>query len=340
MADTTELSFLTPLGGFAVLAVLLPLAGALLAARRAKGPRRTLGLSAPPLRSHGALAVTALSLFALLGLAATQPVLRLERPVSARPDAEAFFLFDISRSMLAARAVDAPTRFARAVDLAVRLRGALADVPVGVASLTDRTLPHLFPTVDQEAHARVVRRALAIERPPPRDRAVRATDFRAIDALADENYFSPESVHRLVVVWTDGESRPFDAAALVRKLERHGVALVVVRLWHPDERVFGKQGRPEPYRPDPASVMQLARLAKAGDSARVFSEDDVDAAGAAARRLLGSGPLVEAGTAEPLVPLAPYVVLAAALPLAALLARGGVRARAVTLGKRRWEAAG
>ena len=329
MSGAIELSFLTPPGGFVALAVVLPLVGALVAERRSKAARRTLGLSAPPLRSHVALAFTALSFFALVGLAATQPVLRLERPVSARPDAEAFFLFDISRSMLAARAADAPSRFARAVDLAVRLRASLPDVPVGVASLTDRSLPHLFPTVDQEAHALVVRRALGIERPPPRDRSVHATDFRSIEALADENYFGPQSVHRLVVLWTDGESRPFDAAALVRKLERHGVALVVVRVWHPDERVFGKDGRPEPaYRPDPESLVELARLARAGGSVRVFSENDVDAAARAGRRFLGRGPLVEAGTAEPRVPLAPYVALAAALPLAAQLARAGVGRRA------------
>ena len=64
--------------------------------------------------------------------------------------------------MLATSAPGAPTRFARAVAFALRLRDRLGNAPVGVASLTDHPLPHLFPTADRLAFTLVLKRALLL----------------------------------------------------------------------------------------------------------------------------------------------------------------------------------
>jgi hypothetical protein len=329
-----SVSFLTPLGALAALAVALPVLGTLVAERRGARIRSVLGLPAPRGRRR-AWGLAAAGVFLLLGLAAVQPVLAIESSASARADAEAYVVIDTSRSMLAARGADRPTRFARAAELALRLRAEVPAVRVGVASLTDRTLPHLFPSADRRAFALVLERAVGIERPPPLAQAFTATDVAARGRLADHNFFSPSAVHRLAVVLTDGESRPFDAAALTRALERAGVELLVVSLWSPQERIYG-QGPEDAlrYRPDRRARRPLAALAEAG-GATTFDEGELPAIVAAARAGLGHGPLVDVGRSPRLTPLAPYLVLASSLPLALLLAgRGGpVRLRAET----QWE---
>src|SRR5207245_1127951 len=80
--------------------------------------------------------------------AGTQPTLVRRSQHHVRKDAQAWFVLDTSLSMKAAAGPAAPTRFERAQALAIRLRRKLGDVPVGIASITDRALPHLFPTAD------------------------------------------------------------------------------------------------------------------------------------------------------------------------------------------------
>ncbi len=104
----------------------------------------------------------------LLGLAAAQPVFEWTSDRTVRTDAEAFVVLDVSRSMLAQRSLDEPMRIERAKKAATELRAALPDVPVGVASLTDRVLPHLFPSADQEVFEATLERSVGIEQPPPR----------------------------------------------------------------------------------------------------------------------------------------------------------------------------
>jgi hypothetical protein len=55
-------------------------------------------------------------------------------------------------------------RGSSARDEAIELQAALAGVPVGIASFTDRVLPHLFPTVDQRVYRETMREAVGIER--------------------------------------------------------------------------------------------------------------------------------------------------------------------------------
>ena len=318
-----SVTFLSPAGALVGLVVLAPLTAAALRERRAEPVRRALGLRSPERRLERSFWGAAAALFALAALAATQPVLRLEAAVSKRTDAEVFLVLDASRSMLAAGAPGAPTRFERARELGRALQAVLPGVPVGIASMTDRTLPHLFPTVDGEAYAAVLARAVGVDRPPPAEGGhPRATTLAALAALARENYFSPRSAKRLVVVLTDGERRPFDVKSLTGKLERAGVGLVVVRLWDPGERVYRRDGTPEPgYLPSRSSEGDLARLGAASVGRRLFSEDDAGSAFEAARAYLGTGPLVESARARRAIPLAPYPLLAAGLPLAFLLVR-------------------
>lgn len=161
-------------------------------------------------------------------------------------------MLDVSRSMLAAAHPLAQTRLDRAVDYAGRLRAELAEIPLGVAWLTDRPLPHLFPTADREIFAAVLTEAVGIEKPPPAETGlVRATTFGSLRRLATGNYFTAQSSKRAAIVLTDGESRSVEIEALAAELREEVISLFVVRFWSVDEGVWEPDGTPEPYRPDP-----------------------------------------------------------------------------------------
>ena len=318
-----SVSFVTPLASVIGVLGLIPLLGMALRERRQRRVRTVLGL-APPSSAAGRGFVLALTaFFGLLALAAAQPLLRLDEPVPSRTDAEVFVLVDVSRSMLAASSPDGHTRFQRAVSLAGRLREGLADIPVGVASITDRPLPHLFPSADREVFSTVVERVLAVDRPPPSKRQEgRATELGSIVALGRDNYFSARSVRRLTLVLTDGETTGFDPEALAAQLQRDGVAVAIVRIGDASERIYGPDGREEStYRPDRTNDPLLDRLTEAMPGGRVFSESEGPAALAVARTYLGPGPSIQSVKQERLVPVGGYVALAAALPLAFLLVR-------------------
>ena len=141
---------LTPAAGLITLAALIPLAAFFQVSRHADRVRRAVGLPALPLRRCLTPMIALLSVAALLGLAAMQPFLQRTSTRRVRSDAEVLMVLDVSRSMLAQTSPDAPTRLERAKAAAERLRAGLPVVPVGIASLTNRVLPHLFPSADQE----------------------------------------------------------------------------------------------------------------------------------------------------------------------------------------------
>ena len=143
----------------------------------------------------------------LLGIAAAQPAIRAPETANVRTDAQAMFVIDTSRSMLAGSGPGEPTRLARAQRAAMRLRSALDDVPAGVGTLTDRALPNLLPVADVAAFDATVERAIGIERPPPQEVNVTATTLAPLSELATQGYYSPSARRRLLVVLTDGESR-------------------------------------------------------------------------------------------------------------------------------------
>ena len=314
------MTLLSPTGLLVAVAALLPLAALALSARKVERVRSALRLQPPAARTRRRAAALA-AVPVLLGLAAAQPALSTTDEREIRTDAEALVIVDVSRSMLAASASNAPTRLERARSAALQIREALGPVPTGVASLTDRVLPLLFPTADRSAFDQTLRSALAPESPPPREVSVTATMLGALGEAARGNLFSPAAPRRLFVVLTDGESRPFADAAVARALDANGISFAAVHVWDEDERVYGRQGAPErAYRPDPESRNVLARLA-AATGGEVFAEDDVAGAARAAARALGDGPTKTQGSEERVTPLAPYVALAALIPLAVALRR-------------------
>jgi len=313
------LEFLTPSAAFLALAIVAPLAALMLAERRARRARALLGLPEPGILGRLPAPLALCAIGGLVALAAAQPVLRETRARYARTDAEAIFAFDVSRSMLAARSPGAPTRLERAKGLANRLRAGIRDVPVGVASFTDRALPHLFPSPSAEAFRATVARAVGIERPPPRAVRFTATSFEALARLPTA-YFAPNLRRRLLVVFTDGESRDFDDALLRRRYgAQAGLATVVVQVGGQGERIFGPNGRPEAeYRPEaPGTLRRL--LAATG--ARVVPEGRAGEALEVGRTALGSGPRRRIGAIPATTELAPFLVLAALCPLAVLIWR-------------------
>ena len=196
-----DVAFLSPLGALVVLGVVLPLAALLVFEQRAQRVRTVLHLPAQPARTHGPLIGALVGVALLLGLAAMQPVLARSQPRRVRADAEAYVVFDVSRSMLASAGVAQPSRLERSKRLAIRLRDSLPDVRFGIASFTNVAVPHLFPTVSQRVFAATVEHSVQINEPPPPGTltgAQRGTDLRSIAALGANGYFSSSARHRLV----------------------------------------------------------------------------------------------------------------------------------------------
>ena len=257
----------------------------------------------------------------LLALAAAQPVIATVRRGEARTDAEALVVVDISRSMLAQRRPTGLTRIDRARAIAKDVRTALPGIPVGVASLTDRVLPHLFPTTNQDVFVATIDRALGIEKPPPDRRTGRgrATSLRALGALGTANFFRPGARKRVAIVLTDGESLPVRVAPLESDLARGNVTLVLVHLWDVEERIYQPNGVPlRAYLADPDTPGFLRSLANA-IGARVFAEGDARDIARAARDAIGAGPTGPSGRELQSLELAPYAVLASFVPLVFLV---------------------
>jgi hypothetical protein len=314
------MAFLTPTAALVALAVVIPLAAHGLLERRARRVSRHLTLTPPPFRSRLGVPVAIVAVAGLLGLAAAQPVLSGTRTQVGRADAEVYVLFDTSRSMLAKTDPGAPDRLTRAKRLAQELRTRLADVPVGIASLTDRMLPHLFPTLDAPLFVSTLRDAVAVERPPPAGQGPLATDFNALGNIGPYNYFKPQTTKRLLVIFSDGESRPFDDVVLRSVFRQHRVHVLFVHMWNSRERIFLRQNRPDPaYRPDAESKREAERVAAAGRG-EVLG-DDSGAVTSAAKSVLGSGPATKLREQRTQVSLAPFVALAALVPLGFVLLR-------------------
>jgi hypothetical protein len=314
--------FLTPLAAALAAGMVLPLLALAAVSRRAGRVREALGLPGLPRRRLAVPVAAAVAAGVLVGLAAAQPVLERSVPQRIRTDAEAYVLLDISRSMLARQEIGGTTRFARAKAVAAQLRAGVPDVPVGLATLTDRVLPHVFPTADEDVFAAALARSIGIERPPPRSSFLtRATSLDSLAEVATQRFFSATAERRLLVVLTDGESAPVTAGRIGRVFAREpAIRTLFVHFWAESDRVYS-QGEPEPqYRPDPAArtVLDGLAVATAGD---VYEESGLADAVARARSVLGSGPTRVEGLRRDPVALSPYAALAAVLPLGLLLWR-------------------
>jgi hypothetical protein len=300
-----ELTFLSPLGALASLAALLPLAALGLARRRAGRAAAAVGL---PVRRRGygrpLLLAAACCAF---GLAAAQPTIRRDEGSNVRSDVQALFVLDVSRSMLASTGPTDAARLERARKAALELRASIPEVRAGIAGLTDRALPYLFPTLDPRTFASTLQEAVTIESPPPQQIARVATSFDALAGLGARGFFAPKLDRRVCVILTDGESAPFTGPAA-------GCRLVVVQFWNADERVY-RDGEPEPqYRPDdaaPASAAKLGPVAREGDLGRARE---------LLRAAVGEGPVSSATAGErTTVALAPYVAFVGLVLVLALV---------------------
>jgi hypothetical protein len=310
-----SLTFLTPLAALVAVVAVVPLAAAAAGARRAGRVRRALRLGDAPRDAVSPLLLAAVPV--LLALAAAQPALTRDVTHRTRTDAAAYVVLDVTRSMLASQAPGAPSRLQRAKAAAIDLRGQVPDVPFGVATLTDRVVPLLFPTGNGAAFDSTVRHAVRVDGPPPIQLAPNATDFSALGSLGTDSFFAPSTRRRVVVLLTDGESEPFDANDLAGL---SGTSVDVIRFWHRDERVF-VLGKAEPaYRPDPASKATVEQLAAAtgGD---VFEESDVAGAAAAIRQAAGAGPTTGAVVTTHRMPIGSWVALASIVPMALVFRR-------------------
>ena len=192
----------------------------------------------------------------------------------------------------------------------------LHDVPSGVATMTDRVLPNIFPTGDEQFFTAALAETVGVERPPPKGFEDRATTFASLDTLAGDNFFSDGIKHRLVVLLTDGETSPYFAGDLresVRPPPRTN--FVIVRVGGPTAHLSTRSSTaatvPIQVRPETASPLAWWRRCSynAGQAAATQT----------AKRLLGTGPLAGVGHGLRAIALAPWLALASLLPLLWLL---------------------
>jgi hypothetical protein len=315
--------FVSPLGALVALAVVAPLVAFLIGERNRHRVVAVLGLTETRAVSRWAIGASLVAVAALLGAAAAQPTLVNRSARQVRSDAAAFFVLDTSRSMLASSGPGDPTRFERAKKLARELRAQLPDIRVGLATFTDRVLPTIFPTADRKLFEAALEQSVGIERPPPSDGSdTLITTLSALTRIALDNYFDAEAKHRLVVLFTDGESAPFfdgSIGALFRGPPP--VHTIYVQLWRQGEHVYLPNGKPEPkYRSDPAAQRTISRLADASGGVAI-QDENLKAVVEAARTDLGKGPRVSDPRERRRIELAPYLAFSVLAPLGFLLYR-------------------
>ncbi|MGE5273482.1 MAG: hypothetical protein ACM3QU_06950 [Verrucomicrobiota bacterium] len=313
---------LTPSATLIALLGLAPLAVTLAVERRNARARTVLGLPGASRAARWTLPIAIGALVAVLGLAAARPVVGRSQPQRSRLDAEAFVAVDISRSMKASAAAHSPSRLDRARRIALQIRAAFPEVPTGLGTFTDRPLPLVLPTPDRTAFAGAVTRSLGIERPPGLQTGTTISSFDAVAPFPLEGYFAPSAKKRVLVILTDAESTGFNEAGVRTSFEaKPRTAVVLVRIGHGGERVFGTDGRPESaYIPPPATGLTLERFLDATHG-RAYDEHHVAGAEQAAREALGTGPTVAVGSTSGRHDLAPWLVLAGVVPLGIVLRR-------------------
>jgi hypothetical protein len=319
------MSFLSPLGALVVLVGAVPLVAFIRSERARERVTRLLRLREATSRARLVPLAASLAIAALLGIAATQPTIVRHSSQRVRTDAEAWFVLDTSRSMKASAGPDSPTRFERAQELAVRLQDKLGDVPVGIASITDRVLPHLFPTTDRDTFDLTVHKVIGIERPPPADGfSTRITTLGSIARVVSSNFYDPSATKRLLVVFTDGETKPFTDASIGTVFRQPPqVHAIFVRIWGAHEHVYYGKTKDPLYRPDPSSASYIRQLAETAGGTAVEGAD-FDRLLRTARADLGQGPTHVLGNERRELALAPYLAALCFLPLGFVLWRRNV----------------
>ena len=193
------------------------------------------------------------------------------KTLRVRTDAEVWFVLDVSRSMLAqADAGSAPTTARPRKGCREHVPGALSRLPVGIASMTTRVLPHLFPGANEDVFSTTLDRSLGIERPPPPSGlATVATDSE----LARDDPRSALLLTRRRRSGSSSSSRTARAArsrtrASARSTGRRpAIGSIFVHVWDRDERVFTRGAPEAAVSPRPSCALD-ARPARRVDARR------------------------------------------------------------------------
>jgi hypothetical protein len=316
-------TFLTPMDALFALAAAIPLAALWLAHSRMERARRLFSLKSPRRRELVWIVVALALLPVLMGVAAAQPVVVQHKELGQRLDVQAYLVFDTTRSMTARTGPQGLTRLARAKQEAEELLPKLGDIPVGLATMTDRVLPDLMPTPNQSLVRRTLAQSVGIDRPPPSQLYTgRVPNFQALYPIPYSNFYSPGVRHRILVVFTDGETTPFRGSIDFDLARAMGEAIrpLFVHVWAPTERIY-VHGRVDPrYRPDPTSAAALSRFAGAAHG-RVFGENELNDLTKTIRAEAGSRPVTTSVLGYARVALAPWFVLAGIIPLVFLIYR-------------------
>lgn len=322
MPPLAQLVFLTPQAAFVGLAFAAPLVMLAFRERAAVRVRSELTLRTPGFAWSVARPLGLVVLAVLVATAAAQPTIRTTDSTPVRSDAELYLTFDVSLSMLAARAPGDVVRLERARALGARLHSTLRDIPTGVATLTNVMMPLLFPTGDARGVDAVINHSLKIMQPPPvQYTAARATSLATLSLAADRSYFNPSARKRVLVVFSDLDSDFFSLYGTLRLLRKHHIEPFVVRIAAPGERIFKPSGRPYSY--VSVSTVSVPQLRRAHWHA--FEENETGRLVHEIRSYLGQGPVGKSGLVESQRSLAPLFALAA-LALTALLVLPALRA--------------
>lgn len=314
-------SFLTPIAALFGFLALVPLAVLISRRRRAEHIQRALGLGAGAPHRWQMLVVSIAAVPVLIGVAAAQPVVTSTRTVEQRSDAEVFVVMDTSRSMLAAAASNEPTRFDRARDDALALQEELQDIPLGIASMTDRVLPHLFPTVDRRVYRETMLEAVGIERPPPSSSfGTTVTTLDALGVIPTLAFFDPAAKKRAVVVFTDGESQPISTVLSSDYSQAPKIDVTFVRVGNASERIYESGLAEAGYEADTAAGNTLSGAATAVGG-RVLQAGEVYETAATVREALGTGPSRERRIEGNRQALMPWVALLTVVPIGFVLYR-------------------
>ena len=267
------------------------------------------------------MAAALAALPALVAVAAAQPVLVHRQPVLQRADAQAFFVFDTSLSMSARRAASAPTRLDRAKRAAEALVSRLGDLPVGIATMTDRVLPSLMPTSDTMLIRETIAQSVQINEPPPSQvYHGQATNLQALLPIPSYQLFSTEARHSILVVFTDGESPALPSGVGYDLAQQLTIPPLFVHIWGPTEHIYVRGRVYRFYRADRASDYVLQQFAR-DTHGHVFGEHELGALVHTIRTEAGK-PRTETkilGYAR--IALGPWFLVAGVVPLGVLFWR-------------------
>ena len=292
--------------------------------RRTERLRRLFSLATPRRRELVVVAIALAALPALVGVAAAQPVIIHRQWTSQRLDAQAFIVFDTSQSMSARDGLSSPTRLEQAKREAVQVIERLGDIPVGIATMTDRVLPDLMPTTDLALSLRTVDVAVGINQPPPIELYPgRATTLQALFPVSGDNMFPPGVKHKILVVFTDGEASPLPHQLGFAIAKQLTIPPLFVHVWAPNERIYVHGRVDRRYRPDPASGRVLSQFA-AATNGRVFGEHDLSGLMNAIRAEAGSDRAHTQTLGYGRSALGPWFLLGGVVPLGFLLYRRNI----------------